>query len=369
MAQELIDSSIEYFKSTDFNLKNKANKIRLNTLNKKNLQALVDFKKFLKKRPTRDFSIKNRQFLKNILIHSFSYNRSLNEIYDIASREYHKTIRELRHIAKKIHSRKSWQEILAEYNPKVNNQKALLRLYSQQIRKLKNFFKQKDIITIPRTQNIKVMLTPRFMQPVRASASYGSPLTNDLDEPAQFYITLASSIHNEYMFVSAHETYPGHHLLDSIRRHLTNPVRGQIESPLFYEGWASYAERLIDELGYIKDPYQELVGLRRQAWRAIRAMLDVGIRINKLKPEGAGELLKNLGYESKIVKSMLRHYILTPGYQLCYTIGKYEIERLKDKYSKKLGLKKFHDFLLKGGELPFNLIEKRIKNKLCKKNS
>ena len=98
-------------------------------------------------------------------------------------------------------------------------------------------------------------------------------------------------------------------------------------------------------------------------------MLDVGLRTNKLKIGEAKRLLKNLGYEEKTVKSMLRHYILTPGYQLCYTIGKYEIEKLKKKLLPQLGLKKIHDFILQNGQIPFNLLEKKIKSKLCKKNS
>ena len=96
-------------------------------------------------------------------------------------------------------------------------------------------------------------------------------------------------------------------------------------------------------------------------------MLDVGIRINKLKVEDAAKLLKGLGYEPSLVKLMVKHYILLPGYQLCYTIGKFEIDRLKKKFSAKLGLKRFHDFLLQGGQIPFDLIETRMEQ-LCRKN-
>ncbi|MBN1353366.1 MAG: DUF885 family protein, partial [Candidatus Omnitrophica bacterium] len=224
---------------------------------------------------------------------------------------------------------------------------------------------------------------PEFMVPIRASASYSAPITDNPREKAYFYVTTPSgkgagsafcdkktlsSIHKEYMFIVAHETYPGHHLLDSARRDLKNSLRRQIESPLFYEGWASYAERLIDRLGYVKDPAHKLAGLRRQAWRAIRAMLDAGTAISKLKPDAAEGLIRALGYESRVAKSMVSNYMLTPGYQLCYTIGKVEIDRLRDKYSPLMGLKKFHDTLLGGGEIPFEMVNKRM-DKACRKNS
>jgi hypothetical protein len=371
VAIEMVEASIRYFKAATFVQKNEAA-----------LHSLEDFKKFLLKLPIRKFLIKDKRFLEDILKDSFSYNRSLKEIFDIASEEYAQSLKALTQVAKKIKPREKWQKILFAYRIDVKDDHELLELYSNEIKNIKRFCQERDLVTIPQTQNIKVRLTPRFMQPVRASASYSSPVTTDRRESAFFYITadsiknnnstiskFFSDIHNEYIFVTAHESYPGHHLLDSIRRSLKNSIRRQIESALFYEGWASYAESLIMELGYIENPLQRLVGLKRQAWRAVRAMLDVGVRINKFGLEDAARMLQDLGYEAKIVKSMLRHYVLTPGYQLCYTIGKFEIERLKKMFCAKLGLKKFHDLLLQGGQIPFTLIERRIESQLCNRSS
>lgn len=363
VASEMIISSIEYFKTGDF-------QSELKDPLKKALIALEDFGKFLAKRPSSTVFIKDRKVLEDILKDSFSYTRDLDEIFEIASEEYRKTIKELERLSKKINPSKSWQEILSIYKIEADNADELLRLYSGQIEKIKDFLYEKNALNIPGTQKISVRFTPEFLRPFRASASYSSPVTDDSREPAYFYITVDfSNIHNEYIFVTAHETYPGHHLLDSVRRGLANPIRQQIESPLFYEGWASYAERLIDELGYLKDPLQKLLGLKRQAWRAVRAMLDVGIRIGRLEFKDAGILLRDLGYEPKTVKFMVRHYSLSPGYQLCYTMGKFEIDRLKEKFSSRLGLKRFHSLLLEGGQINFALIEKRIKDRLCRKDS
>lgn len=366
VAGEMVEASIGYLRTIPFSLKNKHVLLKkINALNKKNIESLKDFKRFLKRRVPHEIFIKDKQLLENILKDSFSYKRSLEEIFDIASEEYRTTLKELAQIAKKVNPRESWQQILSAYRIEIKDLKELLELYPRQIKRIRNFLKEKDIVTIPRSQNILVRPTPKFMQPIRASASYSCPITYDKREPAYFYLTAdfaKSNAHNEYIFVTAHETYPGHHLLDSIRRGLKNPIRQQIESPLFYEGWASYAERLIDQLGYVKNPRQRLVGLKRQAWRAVRAMLDVGTRINRLKLEDGAGLLRDLGYDPRIVKLMLRHYLLTPGYQACYTIGRYEIGMLDKKFSSKLGLKKFHDFILQSGQIPFHLIEKRMES-------
>jgi len=398
IAIELVENSIDYFKTVTFSPENKHTFLNkhtllkeLNVLIKKSIESLEDFKRFLIKRPSSKAFIKDRQLLESIFKSSFSYVRNLEDMFEIASEEYHQTLKRLTQIAKKVKPTQTWQQILSSYRIDITGSKDLLKLYSSQIKKIRIFLEEKNVITIPRTQNIQVRFTPQFMRPLRASASYSSPVTANIREPAYFYITadfaktnklrtkvLAgskpskkrgfSNIHNEYIFITAHETYPGHHLLDSVRRRIANPIRQQIESPLFYEGWASYSERFIDQLGYINSPLQRLLGLKRQAWRAVRAMLDVGVRINKLSFFDAQKLLEGLGYAPPIVKLMLRHYALLPGYQSCYTIGKFEIDKLKEKFSAKLGIRKFHDFLLRGGQIPFDLIEERMQNQLCRKN-
>ena len=370
VAIEMADASIDYFKSEVFPLKDKPALLKEITYStRKAIEALEDFKGFLIKRPSARVIIKDRALLEGILRDSFSYNKSLEEVFDIASREYHATLKKLAEGAKNINPGKKWQEILSTCRIDAKNTRELLALYSDQIKNIQAFIREKDVITIPETQNIQVKFTPGFMKPIRASASYSSPITQDSREPAYFYITAdfgktvkgrISNVHSEYIFVTAHETYPGHHLLDSIRRRIANPIRQQIESPFFYEGWASYAEGLIDRLGYVKDPIQKLFGLKRQAWRAVRAMLDVGIRIDRLEFADAEGLLKDLGYSARVAKFMFRHYSLSPGYQLCYTIGKFEIEKLREKFSSKLGLKRFHDLLLEGGQMSFDLVEKRL---------
>ena len=315
-----------------------------------------------------------------LLIKVFSYKRSLREIFEIACDEYEMTKKQLKDAANHIRPSRSWQRILGDYRLKVSNRNELLILYATQIVNLKGFLKKGDLISIPKMQDIKVLQTPIYLAPIRASASYSCPLTRNQREPAFFYVSMDfkktgkskkfiwENIHQEYIFVAAHETYPGHHLLDSIRRDIKNPIRQQIESPLFYEGWASYAERLIEQFGYLTDPRQILVGLRRQAWRAIRAKLDVGIVLNKIKPAEAVRELRWLGYSNATVKAMLKHYLVTYGYQLCYTIGKFEIERLRKKFAPLMGMKNFHNCLLTGGQLPFDLIKKRME-KLCQKDS
>lgn len=80
-----------------------------------------------------------------------------------------------------------------------------------------------------------------------------------------------------------HEGVPGHHLQvaqTAYRKDLLNRWQR-----LFCwvsghgEGWALYAERLMDELGYLADPADRLGMLDGQSFRAARVIVDIGMHL------------------------------------------------------------------------------------------
>ena len=54
------------------------------------------------------------------------------------------------------------------------------------------------------------------------------------------------------------------------------------------EGWALYAERLMEELGFLDDPGDRLGMLDAQRMRAARVVLDIGVHLGKPAPERVG---------------------------------------------------------------------------------
>jgi uncharacterized protein (DUF885 family) len=142
-----------------------------------------------------------------------------------------------------------------------------------------------------------------------------------------------------------------------------NPVRRQIESPLFYEGWAYYAESLLLEYGYVTGPLERLVDLKRRLWRAARCQVDVGLNTGQLAEEGAIDLISKAGFSRDEARRQVERFKLNPGYQLCYTLGRYEIWKLRRAHADRMGLEAFHQALLAGGEIPFHLAEKRLERR------
>ena len=58
--------------------------------------------------------------------------------------------------------------------------------------------------------------------------------------------------------------------------------------------------------------------------------------------------------------NQINRFLLNPGYQLCYSLGRYEIMQLKEGFGTNTGPETFHRYILEGGELPFHLIAKRF---------
>ena len=80
-----------------------------------------------------------------------------------------------------------------------------------------------------------------------------------------------------------HEGAPGHHLQvaqTAYRAELLNRWQRLLCWVSGHgEGWALYAERLMDELGYLADPGDKLGMLDSQAFRAARVIVDLGMHL------------------------------------------------------------------------------------------
>lgn len=300
--------------------------------------------------------------------------RSVEEVFRIADEDRRYNLDRLERLRSGINPGRSWQELYHGFCPSDIEEMDTMLLYRREMKQMRRFFSTRGFSDDDLRAPLKIAETPTYLRSVRSAASFGAAFSDDAREESYFYITtrpspaagkdtaslLRKRLHREFKFLSAHETIPGHHLLDSLRRKLKNPVRRQIESPLFYEGWAYYAESLLTEFGYVTEPLEQLVDYKRRLWRAARCQIDIGLPLGLIGYDDAVNLLTSSGFSREEAVGQIRRYRLNPGYQLCYTLGRYEILRLKDAYGNRMGSERFHTFLLEGGELPFHLIEERL---------
>jgi hypothetical protein len=337
------------------------------------LEALLQFLKSKSPEPDRRFAVST---LEASLKNHFLSKRTPDEIFAIAREEWREILGQLEKLQSQIEPNKTWGELYHAYRPSQRKETEIITLYGEEIDNLRTFFSRNGFNEKFLSAPIEIDYTPTYLKSVRSSASFAAAFSRDPQEESYFYISSHFPRHNrkeadnhlqkrlsrEYKMLTAHETIPGHHFLDSIRRSLKNPIRRQVESPLFYEGWATYAESMLIEYGYLEDPLELLVSFKRNLWRSARCQIDVGLTLGKLTENDAVDLLKICGFASEEALRQLDRYRLNPGYQLCYSYGSHEFKQLKKNYGDLLEGKDFHSFLLEGGELPFHLIKKRFEN-------
>jgi uncharacterized protein (DUF885 family) len=323
----------------------------------------------------RDFAVKT---LPQTLENHFLSTRSADEIYQMAVEEWHANLACLEKIKQKIDPSSSWQDLYHDYFPSGIDTCDTMRLYQEEIERLRDFFSRQGFGAEGIDTPVEIAETPEYLRSARGAASFAAAFTADPGEKSYFYITthlgghhtatedrlLKKRFHREFKPLTAHETIPGHHLLDSIRRRLDNPVRRQIESPLFYEGWASYAEYLLIDSGYTIRPLDLLVDYKRRLWRSARCQVDVGLTTGKIDLGDAVHLLQVCGFSPEEADRQVDRFRLNPGYQLCYSFGCHGFKQLKASYASHMNTPLFHQVILQGGELPFHLIDLRFKKLL-----
>ena len=114
-----------------------------------------------------------------------------------------------------------------------------------------------------------------------AAAPYYIPPSEDLSRPGTTWLpTLGETSFSWWRLATIwyHEAVPGHHLQISAtvinREHLSRFQRAMAWNSGWGEGWALYAERLMDELGAFDEPGLEMGYLMSQALRKLTAIVS-----------------------------------------------------------------------------------------------
>ncbi|MDN3477891.1 DUF885 domain-containing protein [Curtobacterium sp. APC 4022] len=155
-----------------------------------------------------------------------------------------------------------------------------------------------------------------------------------------------------------HEGVPGHHLQISqavYNRGELNTWRRQLAGPSGHvEGWALYAERLMEQLGFLDDDGDRLGMLDGQRMRAARVVLDIGVHLQKTNPDGGGWtweyaldfMGQNVNMDPAFVQFEVARYFGWPGQAPSYKVGQRVWESIRDDVAAREGaafdLKAFH---------------------------
>ena len=215
---------------------------------------------------------------------------------------------------------------------------------------------------------------PLIIKRVPADIEAGAPLgymnfaSLDGSRPAIYYINLKSTTlwpKSEIATLTAHEGIPGHTWQGAYlaEHHADLPlITSMIGFNAFIEGWALYAEQLVDEFGiYANDPFSQIGYLQAQQFRACRLVVDTGLHAMKwTRQQAIRFMVENCGRGVAAITSEVDRYCVSPGQACGYKMGHNEILHQRDRARQALGahfdLASFNDALVKSGGVPLTVL-------------
>jgi uncharacterized protein (DUF885 family) len=350
--------------------------------NQKAISAFDDYEEFLKKRllprSKGRFAIGEKFF--NFLLsvhHQLPY--TADDLLPMGNRIIKQTQAEMRFLAKKIDPKKSWTKIVDDLKKKHPTKENLLKFYTKEMARARDFVKKRDLVTIPKGESLSVMETPIFERNTIPYGAYVPPAPFEKRQEGFFWVTPVNEKlplkqqeeqlrgHNSYgaVLTALHEAYPGHHLQLVHSNKIKSKIRRQFGTSLFAEGWALYCEELMYDKRFYTKPQTRLLQLKDQLWRACRVVIDVSLHTNRMSFNKAVNMLVNVAkLEKTNAIAEVKRYTYTPTQPMTYVMGKMEILKLRDDFKKLKGkafsLKKFHDQLLSYGTIPVQMVRERM---------
>lgn len=266
---------------------------------------------------------------------------------------------------------------------------SVLDYYSEQINAINQFIEQRQLFKLPAQQEIRLLQTPSFLEPVIPAGAMWPPLAlRPGKKTSLVYLTLKPDQLAEHTelgipVMMIHEGIPGHHLQFATAAQHPSFIRRIFSANEHAEGWTTMLEDYMLDVGYIQDDLVDEVRFiaKREMSRLVarvgidlyfmtgqRDYLNVGLDLG-FQQEGysddvfdnAAKLLKKAtGFTDGRVQAELNWYSSEQSYPLSYLTGnrlvwqlKQEIQALNKKDLDALALDQaFHQVYLESGCMP-----------------
>lgn len=222
-----------------------------------------------------------------------------------------------------------------------------------------------------------------MIAPTNEGGIYYTGPTDDFSRPGRMWWSVPEGVDSfdtwRELTTVYHEGVPGHHLqiaqavynraeLNSWRRLLAG-------SSGHAEGWALYAERLMEQLGYLDDPADRLGMLDGQRMRAARVVLDIGVHLGKPRLDGEGVwdadyalefMRRNVNMPDEFIQFEVNRYLGWPGQAPSYKVGQRIWEQIRDETAQREGddfdIKRFHMRALRLGGVGLDTLRLALAN-------
>jgi uncharacterized protein (DUF885 family) len=277
--------------------------------------------------------------------------------------------------AKKIDPSKTPSQVMKSLSDEHPTPEKLIPSVTQSVENARRFLVEKDLVTIPLEVRPRVEETPPFAR-AGSFASMDTPGAFETRATEAFYYVTPVEpewdakhkeehlrLFNPYVvsIIDVHEVWPGHYLQFLYAPRFPTKTRKLVFCGTNAEGWAHYAEQMMVDEGFGGgDPKYRLAQLQEALLRDCRYVVGIKLHTQGMTVEEGARVFIEKGFQEPAnAFEESRRGAYNPTY-LYYTLGKLQIQELRDEYRAKTGasLKQFHDAFVAQGGLPIALVRR-----------
>jgi uncharacterized protein (DUF885 family) len=272
-----------------------------------------------------------------------------------------------------------YRAVIAQLKKDQITGEAILPFYEKRLHEIEQIIRARNLVTLPNRPAIIRLATPAETAQQPAPHMTPPPFLHNTGQRGEFVLPLnvpsatggAADKYDDFTFdavswtMIAHEARPGHELqFDSMIEHGVSRARALYAfNSTNVEGWGLYSE-------YIMQPYQppegQLMTLQLRLLRAARAFLDPELQSGAITPAQAYAVLeKDVVLSHAFAQEEVERFTYrSPGQANSYYYGYSRLLALRQETEAALGSrfdqKRFHDFVLRQGLLPPDLMRKAV---------
>lgn len=242
-----------------------------------------------------------------------------------------------------------------------------LTSFREALNRSRTFIETNNFATIPDREELDVVETPGFMSHLIPFSAYIGPERNTSIQRGTYLLTRAPSGNSSrYNFAdiincAIHEGYPGHHLQLASQNLHPGRMRSFCDSIELIEGWASYCQSRVREMGFETSPESLFAHATEEVFNAARLITDINLQTRTWNfNEAVSFLIEQTKIDKSSALAEIKRQTQSPGCQISGPVGEHLLRQIKQDLQRQFKSdftdRAFHDLVLYQGSLPFATI-------------
>ncbi|HEU4691249.1 MAG TPA: DUF885 domain-containing protein, partial [Vicinamibacterales bacterium] len=318
----------------------------------------------------------------------FGVDMDPREVMARALASYQQTRSEMEPLARRVAEERKWsktdyRDVIRELKKQRIPDDQLLALYTGRLEQIEAIIRRENLVALPTRKAVIRLASPAESAATPAPHIDPPRLVGNTGEPAEFVLPTANpnaapgSVMDDFNYdaiawtLTAHEARPGHEL----------QFAGMLEAGVStarvifalnsanVEGYALYAEAVLKKF---LPPEGQIGALQMRMMREARAFLDPMLNLGLIQPDAAKRfLMEEVMLSEPMAKQEVDRYTFqAPGQATAYFYGYSRLNALRTRIELALAGKfderRYHDFIVAQGPLPFELLEQAAEEEFLK---